>query len=159
MRPTPRALRKLATAVVVVVAMLLVHCGGVRLSTPTNHLTSARGACPTVYGSDNCESDADCAAGTACVCDFYHGGAGSPGTQNLCRPSGCRIDADCGPTGYCSPSQWTACYGGVVDGYFCHGSGDECGSDADCRGSFCFYAPELGHWTCGFGRGQCGPGG
>ena len=144
-------------AVAAVVAALLFACH--RVSTPTEHLAVARAACPMTYAADLCERDADCAAGSDCVCDYYLGGAGSPGTQNLCQPSNCRVDADCGVGGNCSPSLVLHCGTPVVTGYFCHRAGDECGVDGDCpSGEQCFYATEVGHWTCGDTMRQCGGG-
>lgn len=124
------------------------------------------GRCQTVYASgsatcacvyDDCVTDADCAAGTACYCMPTTGGAGFMGAATECLTSNCRTDADCA-SGFCSPSIYPGgpggC-GGKVFGNDCHTSSDECGNDSDCvldnggsLGAACVYAPELGHWAC-----------
>ena len=72
---------------------------------------------------------------------------------NVCRPGNCRVDADCGPSGSCSPSQSTSGCGGDLDGYFCHTAADECIDDADCvtesgMPQFCAHDKPSGHWKC-----------
>ena len=49
---------------------------------------------------DTCVDDAACPTGQTCACH------GSPynGGGNSCVPGNCRVDTDCGPGGYCSPS-------------------------------------------------------
>jgi hypothetical protein len=83
----------------------------------------------------------------------------------------CRIDADCGPGGYCSPSQvgvlcscpspalcppGTHCEPGPCTcddacghAYYCHTSSDACIDDSDCsQGATCNYDTVEKHWTC-----------
>src|SRR5262245_5175911 len=51
---------------------------------------------------DTCTTDADCPSGQLCDCrDLWHYGTNGP---NQCLPSNCRVDSDCGPGGYCSPT-------------------------------------------------------
>jgi hypothetical protein len=67
---------------------------------------------------------------------------------NVCLGGNCRVDADCGPGGYCSPS-FGSCgaYAGVV-GYYCHTAKDKCVDDAECA-SDCRYDTIMGAWACG----------
>ena len=113
------------------------------------------GVCTCTY--DACLSDGDCGSDTssACDCDAAPGGAGSTGSPMRCVAANCRVDSDCGPAGYCSPSVSGGC--GTVAGVFCHTTDDECGNDSDCAAptNACMYLPELGHWACGF-RSGCG---
>ncbi|HEY2728801.1 MAG TPA: hypothetical protein VGK52_02600, partial [Polyangia bacterium] len=68
---------------------------------------------------------------------------------NRCVPSSCRIDADCGAGGLCSPGYG---YCQSSTGYHCRSAADSCCSSADCAGmgtaSTCEYAPTTGHWQC-----------
>ena len=113
---------------------------------------------------DECSSDSDCAAGSACACR-----ASKPGYDaNLCAPAGnCTVDADCGSGGYCSPSQ-SNCSGASSffpdpSPYFCHTAADTCLDDADCTPAtgtepypfrdVCAYDMGLAHWACS--RMQC----
>lgn len=97
---------------------------------------------------DECFNDSEC-PGSICGCD-----AGFRSDHNICfREGNCIIDADCGDSGYCSPS-FGDCgnYSGVV-GYFCHTSGDECLNDSDCGtdepwGAYCAYNKVAGKWVC-----------
>jgi hypothetical protein len=112
-------------------------------------------ACECTY--DACATNADCPAGTDCMCEPMSGGAGFTGSPTQCLPSNCRTDADCGPGGFCSPSQlngtlWSC---GAIVGNFCHTTNDECGVDADCLVDpgvalypACVYSVERGHWVC-----------
>ncbi len=97
-------------------------------------------------GLDQCLIDSDCASGQACRCSNQVRGDALLG--NSCVPTGCRVDADCGPSGSCSPDSSGYC--GSVDGYQCHSAADTCNSDTDCCGSTprCGYQPALGHWAC-----------
>ena len=107
--------------------------------------------CACAY--DDCLTDADCAAGTACSCDANRGGAGASGNPTKCVPANCRVDADCGAGGFCSQSGSTGGPGGCgafVTGFFCHTPDDECGNASDCGslGMACVYSREVGHWVC-----------
>lgn len=103
---------------------------------------------------DTCSTDGDCTADQLCACrnDWHYG----PDGPNVCLPSNCRVDADCGVGGYCSPSLDPGCgaYFGVTL-WRCHTAKDKCVDDADCTNldggygaPFCGYSPELGYWAC-----------
>jgi hypothetical protein len=88
--------------------------------------------------------------------------------------SNCRVDADCGPGGYCSPSVIAYCFcprtelcdstsmctanGNPVPcvcgdacghGYFCHTGCDACTDDSDCAaGQTCNYDTLSHRWEC-----------
>jgi hypothetical protein len=92
--------------------------------------------------------DTDCASGQVCAC---HGSAYMFGLGNTCSPGNCRVDADCGAGGFCSPSyDPSAC--GSLAGYYCHTPADQCIDDSDCPGqaglSVCVYSSTAGHWEC-----------
>jgi hypothetical protein len=106
---------------------------------------------PPLYGMcsyDECFSDSDCDAGLPCECRRYDAGA------NMCAYAGnCRIDSDCSPGGFCSPSgslEW------CEPEYFCHTSADTCVNDSDCSGTYggCNFDSKSGHWDC---ASFCGP--
>ena len=97
---------------------------------------------------DQCDADQDCPGDVACVCRA----SASDSAPNLCATgSGCRLDSDCGPCGYCSPSGDPFFPPPV---YFCHTAADTCTDDTDCAqtpGSCpkgCDYDPQAGHWSC-----------
>jgi hypothetical protein len=94
---------------------------------------------------------------------------------NSCVHGGeCRIDADCGPGGYCSPSQVgvlcvcpspalcdpgpcgsgsCACGDACGHAYYCHTSRDACIDDSDCGPeATCNYDKLEKRWTCAFCR-------
>lgn len=96
---------------------------------------------------DRCFGDDDCNGGV-CECE-----GGFRSDHNVCLGGNCRINADCGPGGYCSPS-FGQCgdYSGV-EAYYCHTADDECIDDEDCGGgdpwgSYCAFDPGRGFWTC-----------
>lgn len=102
---------------------------------------------------DSCFTDLDCAGGVGgpgvCACE-----GGSRSDNNVCLVGNCRVDADCGEGGYCSPSLGDCGnYFGVV-GYFCHTDADVCVDDADCGAgggssqAYCAFKPTVGHWMC-----------
>jgi hypothetical protein len=98
---------------------------------------------------DDCFSDADCPTGSPCECRD----AGSSDSNN-CSGSGgnCSSDIECGPGGYCSPSNATEWCGSR---YYCHTPADTCLNDSDCEGpDGCNFDTTLAHWICGAG---CGP--
>ena len=113
---------------------------------------------------DECTTDTSCGTGKICVCGASSGSEGR--SPNVCLPSGCLVDSDCGPDGFCSPSYDTTCgaYDGVV-GYFCHRAAaectvDECVNDSDCTGKsdggfggtgYCAWNPSASKWGCFFG--------
>jgi hypothetical protein len=71
------------------------------------------------------------------------------GAGNTCVTGNCRVDADCGPGGYCSPSSNPTGCGGLA-GYYCHTLADQCIDDGDCTGSLqvCAYSTSAGLWQC-----------
>jgi len=98
---------------------------------------------------DDCFSDSDCSdGGGPCVCRT----SASDPSPNLCSTgSNCRVDADCGPCGFCSPSP-----GGSVSllpyvPYFCHTPADACIDDGDCPDpaqGCCLYDSKSTRWSC-----------
>ena len=93
---------------------------------------------------DECFEDAECGE-FVCACE-----GGFRADNNICLSQGnCRIDADCGDNGYCSPTLGSCGnYFGAV-GYFCHTPQDECTDDADCEApSYCAYNTIAGKWMC-----------
>ena len=97
---------------------------------------------------DGCVHDTDCSTGQVCAC---HGSAYTNGIGNTCIPGNCRVDADCGVGGYCSPSHGgTGC--GEVTGYYCHTPGDQCRNDSDCVGmgglQVCGWSAAHSRWEC-----------
>ena len=102
---------------------------------------------------DRCAGDTDCPSGQTCGC---HGSPYTFGGGSTCVPGNCRVDADCGTGGYCSPSPampcnmtgWDYCQG---LGYYCHTPTDWCMNDSDCgvgAGSGCVYSASNGDWEC-----------
>ena len=98
---------------------------------------------------DACFDDAGCGAGSVCQCE-----GGFRSDANVCLAGNCVTDADCGETGYCSPSMGDCGdYFGTV-GYFCRTCADECVNDADCGGAgnwgdpYCAFDPGAGKWLC-----------
>lgn len=99
--------------------------------------------------SDACAGDSSCPTGQTCAC---HGAPYTGGDGNACVPGNCRVDADCGPGGYCSPSYQVQGCGGLA-GYYCHTPTDTCVDDSDCATStsgpqVCAYSTTAGHWKC-----------
>lgn len=108
---------------------------------------------------DACTSDAQCGSLSVCAC---RGEVTTPDPSSgyrTCLKGNCRVDADCGPGGYCSPSVSPGCgpaYG--LYGYFCHGPLDEClddrgcvmGAGASATQGYCAYHPDLGRFACGY---------
>jgi hypothetical protein len=96
---------------------------------------------------DDCLVDSDCPNNAACVCNgTFYGGLGYAG--NHCIPGQCRLDSDCGPGGYCSPSIGRC---GSYQGYYCHTARDICvDSTKDCAGcgNSCTYMPTVGAFVC-----------
>jgi hypothetical protein len=103
-------------------------------------------ACMSSCSYDNCLSDSDCPSSVPCDCRA----SASDTAANTCMTgSNCRVDADCGPGGYCSPS---------LVGVFC-----ACVSTAFCNpdaGGGCYEGNSDGTWTqvpCACGD-SCGHG-
>jgi hypothetical protein len=131
----------------------------------------SRFPCLVQCSYDQCTNDADCARNKPCEC---RSAPGDTGPNRCLEASSCRVDADCGPGGYCSPSLLaTFCVCTSVDycktlgdtatcspgacscgdscghGYFCHTPSDSCLDDADCSGgTTCNF--DLAHlnWIC-----------
>jgi hypothetical protein len=100
--------------------------------------TAGMTACQCSY--DLCTSDGDCHGG-ACLCESLFIG-------NVCVGGGCRVDADCGVGGFCSPNP-NLC-GGLGD-LQCHTPRDQCLDDADCLPSqLCGFEPTIKAWKCQF---------
>jgi hypothetical protein len=104
---------------------------------------------------DACEHDTDC-TGETCAC---HGSPYMASLGNSCVQGNCRIDADCGANGYCSPSEDPNSCGGLL-GYYCHTANDQCIDDSDCASSgvgleVCGYSTTTNIWSCRM-EGLCG---
>jgi hypothetical protein len=112
-------------------------------------------ACQCSY--DTCFRDEDCALGGPCLCRT---GATADGTApNYCMKGNCQVDADCGPGGWCSPTEDFSCgrFSGTV-GYYCHTPADTCVNDGECATAAsptanCRFNPTVGAWACA--SGQC----
>jgi len=97
------------------------------------------GAClyPECYEDEHCD-------GTVCQCAI-------DGQPSRCARAGdCRVDADCGSDGYCSPAENNRGCGYDLHGYFCHTPYDECIDDSDCLedyGWFCTYFEAAERWA------------
>ena len=107
--------------------------------------------CDTNCSYDTCFSDSDCPDNQPCECRD----SASSFVPNFCvTGSNCRVDADCGPNGFCSPSVIGSITCGydpavIASGYFCHKEQDSCVDDSDCdSSSICAYSPQSNHWTC-----------
>jgi hypothetical protein len=101
-------------------------------------------ACSSSCTYDTCASDSDCPASEPCACRA----SASDSTPNACATgSNCRVDTDCGPCGFCSPS--------LVNNYCQCMSPDFCepdsGSCSECDANGCTQVS----CTCG---GNCGHG-
>jgi hypothetical protein len=129
---------------------------------------TCRGTC----SYDECSGDSACPAATPCECRASE----TVVTANRCvGTSNCRVDADCGPGGFCSPSvvnpfcaclspalcdSSSHCYAGDKEvpcscgdacghGYYCHTGQDQCLDDEDCgAGQTCNYDRLEDRWTC-----------
>lgn len=111
-------------------------------------VTNNGGAAFCYCTSDSCADDGACPTGQTCAC---HGSPYTGGVGNHCVPGNCRVDADCGVGGWCSPTYTTSgC--GSVGGYYCHTPQDQCVNDSDCAdaGSFyvCAFETNIGYWSC-----------
>jgi hypothetical protein len=63
--------------------------------------------------------------------------------------SDCRVDADCGPGSFCSPStSQSGSWCGLT--YHCHTARDACLDDSDRAVSTCNFDYQQGYWACGF---------
>jgi hypothetical protein len=102
---------------------------------------------------DACSSDSDCAGDVVCVCRS----SDSDSDPNFCGTGNCRIDSDCGPCGFCSPSDNGGYCGfstsGPSSAYYCHTSQDTCIDNTDCgvdaSDPACNFNVESSRWSCG----------
>ena len=97
---------------------------------------------------DTCFSDSDCSNAGVCECRSSE----ADNAANFCVTGNCRVDSDCGPANFCSPSVVKSICGHDAStgfGYFCHTSRDSCVDDSDC-GAFeiCAYNLPGRRWTC-----------
>jgi hypothetical protein len=97
---------------------------------------------------DTCANDAACPTGQTCAC---HGSPYTQGAGNTCTASNCRVDANCGSGGYCSPADNAGSCGSLL-GYFCHTPNDQCLDDSDCPTGngpmVCTYVMSASRWEC-----------
>jgi hypothetical protein len=112
-------------------------------------------ACVSSCQQDDCYADSDCPQNQPCVC---RKDASDPQANYCSALSNCRVDADCGAGGYCSPSllegfctclnpaycdvpcDGCACGDSCGHGYFCHTARDGCLDDTDCEsGQYCAF--------------------
>ena len=99
---------------------------------------------------DDCFTDSDCHAHETCTCGFR---SEMIAERHRCLPSNCRVDGDCGPNGFCSPSK-RKMGSSTVEGWYCHTEDDECMNDADCPGArkmfepYCGYSKKKERWMC-----------
>jgi hypothetical protein len=103
-------------------------------------------AAPCFCTYDKCSGDTDCPSGQTCAC---HGAPYTDSAGNACVKGNCRVDADCGAGGYCSPSSDTSICGDSLAGYYCHTAADLCVDDSDCpESSGCVYSTTDSRWEC-----------
>jgi hypothetical protein len=82
---------------------------------------------PATFCNYGCVTDAECGAGSICVC-------GEP--VGHCAQALCTSDADCGPGLHCSSYESNPGCGSIA--YACQAPGDECAGNADCgSGMYC----------------------
>jgi len=129
-------------------------------------------ACQSDCSYDDCFDDSACPDRVPCQCREQ----ATDSQPNACvTSSNCRVDGDCGPGGYCSPSVLDdfcfcpspalcdasdKCYAGNMQvpcacgdacghGYYCHTASDTCVDDEDCGGQgTCNYDRLAGRWSC-----------
>jgi hypothetical protein len=118
-----------------------------------NNGRCARGRFGCSCSYDDCTEDAECGPSIPCEC---RASSDSFATNDCETASNCRVDADCGARGYCSPSLVgafcscvspafcksgsgtcspgpCACGDSCGHGYFCHTKADTCIDDEDCK--------------------------
>jgi hypothetical protein len=100
---------------------------------------------------DTCTTDAECANGGVCMC---REGASSGTNHCVGGVGGCRVDADCGPNGACSPSFGSCGNYGGTEGYYCHTSSDTCVDDSECTEGgtmgYCMFETKMKKWQCSY---------
>ena len=129
-------------------------------------LPNSRLNCAGQCSYDACFSDLDCPASQPCECRE----SASDSAANSCLVgSNCRIDADCGSCGFCSPTPVSplcvcdspafcnppdphgSCGDSCGHGYFCHTPKDTCWEDSDCTGhDRCNFDLPSQAWVCTF---------
>jgi len=128
------------------------------------------GDCYMMCSYDECFQDSDCPGNVPCSCRD----SASSTANNWClADSNCRVDDDCGPCGYCSPSQLSGCvrmctvpcetgshcYAGTTEvpcscsrscgeGYFCRTADDTCTNDRECTADSACTRQLAGGWAC-----------
>lgn len=107
-------------------------------------LVSTHGGHLNSCSYDECFSDSACGS-RVCSCRE------APSAPNFCADANCKVDADCGAGGYCSPSVAFDRINVGIAGYWCHTSTDACTDDADCANAKCAYDPGTAHWMCSTG--------
>jgi hypothetical protein len=143
-------------------------CAASKFSPPSNHRATADACPPQMLPScdagvfnqpcgKGCTTNADCASDATCACAGTVRAWAGVSEGNVCIPSNCRTDADCG-SGYCSPTVSSDCgsfYG--TAGFYCHTCDDTCENDSDCAAQttnspsgYCAYDSTVGHWACGY---------
>ena len=113
-------------------------CGDLECSSIPNGFCLASSGCGLVLGQPpiclaGCVSDADCQAGSICLC-------GEPIGQ--CVLATCSVDADCGPGSLCAGESEFRCQTGA----------DECLANSQCPGDICDWRED--HRVCS--GGICG---
>jgi hypothetical protein len=129
--------------------------------------------CQGLCSYDQCLDDSGCGSSVPCEC---RDSEASPANNACETASSCRVDADCGASGFCSPSlvgaacqcggspdlcdSSTHCFAGSMEvpcscgdvcghGYYCHTPGDACLDDEDCdKGEYCSYDRLKKRWSC-----------
>ena len=104
---------------------------------------------------DACSKDSDCDGGVPCECRP----SSASGAANVCQGGGnCRVDSDCGPCGYCSPSvldSLCAC----MTAELCPDGGPQCFETTPDGGTFpvqCACGDKCGHgYYCHTGDDGC----
>ena len=120
-------------------------CAGVGATCVREVTSPDRHSC--VCQVPECTSDVDCGGTDVCACGRGHDDCIGNSCRNTCVDSGCRVDADCGDDGWCSPS--TDGYGSVST-YRCHLDGgveDACLVAEDCE-PFDTCTWQAGTWGC-----------
>lgn len=112
---------------------------------PVNHRSTSAMCSEQGDAGGLCSQDSDCPNNEACFCVTSQTG--------ICISGGnCRIDSDCGPGGFCSPSVFasgSAPPWSFGDGFYCHTSQDSCLNDSDCGdGNMCAYNLTGKEWEC-----------
>lgn len=109
------------------------------------------------FFSPECETDADCGSGRACICGSANDADMGTVSWTYCVDADCHSDADC-PQGVCRLTE-DEC--GVWQGLSCSTEADECSGPDDCEGGEsggpyrCSFSSSGGHWICGEKNGGC----